>query len=224
MNRVSIFSTNKNAAHFESFIHEGIEYRFSLLTCEGPMQIVEGRPIVFIGWLLENCSGLELVRRLRADERMAEAHITMVLDEDNEEDRRRALKAGADDYALAPLDRQALLDRAMVLRAGTSTITSDRVVELGDLAINLAGEQARWQERLIPLSPNDLRLLRFLAENPNRVFAREELIGAIGKNGDPDQLRTVDVWIKRLRFGLRKVGAGHLLRTVHGKGYVLDSL
>ena len=42
------------------------------------------------------------------------------------------------------------------------------------------------------------------------------------QSGDPEYLRTVDVWIKRLRFGLREAGAGHMLRTVHGKGYVLD--
>ena len=67
-------------------------------------------------------------------------------------------------------------------------------------------------------------MLRFLAENPNRIFSREELITALGKAGDPDYLRTVDVWIKRLRMGLRTVGAAHLLRTVHGKGYVFDEL
>ena len=72
------------------------------------------------------------------------------------------------------------------------------------------------------LRPNEFRLLRFLAENPNRVFSRQELIEALGKDGDPDYLRTVDVWIKRLRQGLRNAGAGHLLRTVHGRGYVLD--
>ena len=61
-----------------------------------------------------------------------------------------------------------------------------------------------------------------MAENPNRVLTRQELVEALGKSGDPDYLRTVDVWIKRLRQGLRMVDAGQLLRTVHGKGYVLD--
>ena len=82
--------------------------------------------------------------------------------------------------------------------------------------------QARWGRRLIPLSEKGFRLLRYLVENPNRVISRREIIEALGKGGDPDYLRTVDVWIKRLRTGLKQAGAGHLLRTVKGKGYVLD--
>jgi len=54
------------------------------------------------------------------------------------------------------------------------------------------------------------------------VLSRRELIDALGKAGDPEYLRTVDVWIKRLRFGLRQAGARQVLRTVHNKGYVLD--
>jgi two-component system phosphate regulon response regulator PhoB len=74
----------------------------------------------------------------------------------------------------------------------------------------------------VALRPNEFRVLRFMAENPNRVLSRRELVDALGKAGDPEYLRTVDVWIKRLRFGLRHAGATGLLRTVHGKGYVLD--
>ncbi len=93
---------------------------------------------------------------------------------------------------------------------------------MGDLQINVAGEQARWKGDLVHLRPNEFRVLRFMSENANRILTRQELVNALGKDGDPEYLRTVDVWIKRLRSGLREVGAGNLLRTVHGKGYVLD--
>jgi two-component system phosphate regulon response regulator PhoB len=97
-----------------------------------------------------------------------------------------------------------------------------KVIEIGDLNINVAGEQVRWQGQLIFLRPNEFRVLRFMAENPNRVLSRQELVDALGKAGDPEYLRTVDVWIKRLRAGLRAAGGSGLLRTVQGKGYVLD--
>ena len=92
----------------------------------------------------------------------------------------------------------------------------------GPTAMNINAEQARWEGRHIPLSRNGFRVLRYLAENPNRIITRRELIEALGKGGDPDYLRTVDVWIKRLRAGLKEVGASHALRTVQAKGYVLD--
>jgi two-component system phosphate regulon response regulator PhoB len=223
MQRVSIFTTDRQAARFDAFTHDGTVYSFALLTCNGPMQLVEGAPKAFVGWVLDDCSGLELVRRLRADPRMAHAHVTMVLDEDDADDRRRALKAGADDYAIAPIDRQAMLDRVLAGLSGNRGEAGERLIERGDLVINIGSEQARWMDRRIVLRPNEFRVLRFLAENPDRIFSRQDLIDALGKAGDPAYLRTVDVWIKRLRMGLRDAGAAHLLRTVHGKGYVFDA-
>lgn len=223
MSLVSIFVTDREASQFDDFDHGETVFRFGLLDGGGPSHLVEGQVWAFVDWVLDEMSGLEMVRRLRADPRMADAHITMILDEDDAEDRRRALKAGADDYAIAPLNRQALLDRVLALYAAGSSPIVDRVIEIGDLTINCSSEQARWNDTAIKIPPNEFRVLRFLAENPNRIFSRQDLIGALGKSGDPEYLRTVDVWIKRLRSGLREAGAGDLLRTVHGKGYVLDA-
>ena len=197
-------------------------FGFELLKSGAPLKLVEGTAWVFVDWVMDDLSGLEMCRRLRADPRLREAHITMVLDDDDADDRRRAIKAGADDYLIAPLNRQAMLDRVLALYAGEGRTGAGQILDHGDLQINVAGEQARWRGGLIPLRPNELRLLRFMAENPNRVLSRQELIDALGKAGDPAYLRTVDVWIKRLRSGLRGAGAGHLLRTVHSRGYVLD--
>ena len=222
MHRVTIVATDQRAARFDPFHHGDIVFTFGLLTSSGPQQLVEGQVWAFVDWVMADLSGLEMCRRLRADPRTQSAHITMVLEADDADDRRRALKAGADDYAIGPLDRQAMLDRVLALHANRAPLPSRQVLEMGGLTINLAGEQARWNGKLITLRPNEFRVLRFMAENANRVLTRQELVEALGKAGDPDYLRTVDVWIKRLRQGLREARAGNLLRTVHGKGYVLD--
>ena len=222
MDRVSIFTTSSVAARFEPFVHDGTGFTFDFLSPDGPRRLVEGQAWVFIDWVMDDLSGLEMCRRLRADPSMESAHVTIVLEHDGSEERRRALSAGADDYAVGPLDRQAMLDRVLALHAGNRQPRAPYLIELGDLQINVSGEQARWQGALMALRPQEFRVLRFMAENPNRVLSRQALVDALGKAGDPGYLRTVDVWIKRLRAGLREVGAGRLLRTVHGKGYVLD--
>lgn len=223
MHRVSIFTTDSTAARFADFVSGDAVFSFGHLAACGPKQLVDGPAWAFVDWVMDDLSGLEMCRRLRADSRMRDAHVTMVLEADDSEDRRRALKAGADDYTLGPLDRQAMLDRVLALNtSGTAHATASRSIEVGGLAINIAGEQVRWDGRLVSLRPNEFRVLRFMAENPNRVLSRQELVEALGKAGNPDYLRTVDVWIKRLRAGLRAEGGGRLLRTVHGKGYVLD--
>lgn len=222
MNRISILTTNSEAAQFAPFAHGDSVFAFDLLGADGPKRMVEGPAWAFVDWVMNALSGLEMCRRLRADPRLREAHVTMVLERDDSDDRRRALQAGADDYAVGPLDRQAMLDRVLALHSADRRQGPTQPIELGALQINVAGEQARWQGKLVPLRPNEFRVLRFMIENPNRVLTRQELVDALGKGGDPEYLRTVDVWIKRLRFGLRNAGAQRLLRTVHGKGYVLD--
>lgn len=222
MNRVSILATNAEAAQFEPLAHGDTVFTFDLLGAAGPRRLIEGPAWTFVDWVMDELSGLEMCRRLRADPRLRTAHVTMVLERDDDEDRRRALQAGADDYAVGPLSRQAMLDRVLALHANGHGAEPAQLIEIGQLQINIAGEQARWQGKLVALRPNEFRVLRFMAENPNRVLSRRELVDALGKAGDPEYLRTVDVWIKRLRFGLRHAGATGLLRTVHGKGYVLD--
>lgn len=222
MKRVKIFTSNPDAARFAEFAHGDTAYSFEMLGPDGPRKLIEGQAQIFVDWVMPDLSGLEMCRRLRADARLQDAHVTMVLERDDSDDRRRALKAGADDYAVGPLDRTAMLDRVMALQPASAARTAGQVISAGGLHINVTGEQALWQGSLVPLRPNEFRVLRYMAENPNRVLTRKDLVDALGKAGDPDYLRTVDVWIKRLRFGLRGAGADHLLRTVHGKGYVLD--
>jgi len=89
-------------------------------------------------------SGLELCRRLRCDAQTEAAHITMVLEEDDAETKRRALRAGADDYIIGPIDRAAVLDRVLSVQLPEREAPA-RLLRLGDLALDLAALQARWR-------------------------------------------------------------------------------
>ncbi|MFN4039444.1 MAG: response regulator transcription factor [Erythrobacter sp.] len=222
MDVVHIFLTSELAETLEDFLHDGRRFTFDRLPPEGPRRLVEGPMWAFVDWVMEDLAGLELCRRLRADSRTADAHVTMVLEADDLEDRRRALKAGADDYMIGPLTRTLVLDRVLALQSRRSDPAGMRRIEQGPLVINLGALQARWQDRPIVLRPNEFRLLRFFAENPNRVLSRGELIAGLGKGEAPIDERTVDVWIGRLRRALKQAGAGNPLRTVRQMGYVFD--
>ncbi|MXO59977.1 response regulator [Altererythrobacter salegens] len=224
MNLFLIFGTSEEVGSFEEFELNDAKFAFRYLPPEGPSALIEGPCWIFVDWMLPELSGLEMCHRLRADTRTKDAHITMVLELDDIEDRRRALRAGADDYMLQPASRQAMLDRILAHNPVNGFRGAPEMIEAGRLKIMPAAERACWNDEVLTLSPNEFRLLRFIAENPNRVLSRKELISALGKSGDPDYLRTVDVWIKRLRSALRKAGAGQILRTVTNKGYVLDIL
>ena len=222
MQSVNIFVSNDVAGGFEPFEHGRTRFTFDRFGPEGPRRLVEGPLWVFVDWVMEDLAGLEMCRRLRADPRTADAHITMVLEEDDAEDRRRALRAGADDYLVGPLDRTTVLDRVLALQSRQGRRYTAQRLELGELVIDMAALQALWADEPIALRPNEFRLLRFFAENPNRVLSRGELIAGLGKQEPPIDERTVDVWIGRLRRALKTAGAGNPLRTVRALGYVFD--
>ena len=223
MDVVNIFLTDRMAAALDDFVHADKRFVFDRLDAAGPRRLVEGPVWAFVDWVMEDLAGLEMCRRLRADPRTRDAHITMVLEEDDQEDRRRALRAGADDYIVGPLDRTSVLDRVLALQSQQQARSSASRFELGELTIDMAALQARWAGRPIALRPNEFRLLRFLAENPNRVLTRQELIAGLGKQEPSIDERTVDVWIGRLRRALKTAGAGNPLRTVRSLGYVFDA-
>ena len=167
--------------------------------------------------------GIEACRRVKEDPVLSQVKVVILTGSDDPRTRDLAMDAGADDYVVGPVDRTAVLDRVLALGTGRVAQASARPFVLGDLEIDLPALQARWRQQPIPLRPNEFRLLRFFAENADRVLGRTELIDGLGKQDPPIDERTVDVWIGRLRRALREVGAGEPIRTVRSLGYVYDS-
>ena len=222
--RIDILLTTSLDDGMEPFVHDGLEIIFHLWSPQSEMPLLEGSLWAFVDWVLPDISGLEICRRLRCSPATAQAHITMILEEDALEDGRRALRAGADDYMVGPIGRTALLDRVLSVKLQDYDASDLRTLSSGDLTIDLSGYQARWQGRPVQLMPNEFRLLRYMVEHPGRVFTRSQIISALGKQEPPVDERTVDVWIGRLRRALRAAGAGNPLRTVRSLGYAFDVL
>ncbi|WP_295525335.1 response regulator transcription factor [Novosphingobium sp. Chol11] len=221
MPQIDILLTGSLAVGHEPFAHNELRVVFHLWDGAARLPLLEGRAWAFVDWLLPALSGLELCRRLRLDPQTENAHVTMILEDDDDDARRRALRAGADDYIVGPLTRAVLLDRVLAVQLPQQELAA-RTRRLGDLSLDLAALQVRWKDTPIPLMPNEFRLLRYLMEQPGRVFSRAQLIAALGKVEPPLDERTVDAWVSRLRRALREAGAGNMLRTVRALGYVLD--
>lgn len=219
---VHILLTHPQADEFEPFEHDKTCYQFSKLTPTDSKRLIEGQAWIFVDWLLEAMAGLELCRRLRADPTTAGAHITMVLEENNVEARKRALDAGADDYMVGPIDRRAILDRILAVNPAATQRFSSQCFQYGPLAIDASAYRAYWKDTPIEASPNEFRLLRFLAENANQSLTRAQIVAGLGKDGKRIDERSVDVSVRRLRQAIQGAGGGNPLRTVRSVGYVFD--
>lgn len=191
---------------------------------DGPPDTCPDDAICFVDWLLPTMSGAEMCRRLRSAPATANALIVMVLGDDSEEARRRALRAGADDYLVGPLTPGLLAKRLSKPSSNPAQESMTDRRRASGLTINLAAHRARWCDRPINLRPNEFRLLALFVSHPDRLLSRSQLIEMLGKDCGEIDLRTVDVWIGRLRRALREQGAPDAVRTVRSLGYVFDSL
>ncbi len=186
-----------------------------------PRHVPSGKVWGFVDWLCPTMSGLELCRRLREGEATRNAHLTMVLEEPNQEAKRRALLAGADDYLVGPLNALRVLERIDSL--GDKDKPSRAQLVQGAITIDPAAYQIRIRGKPVPMRPNEFRLMVHFMENPDQVFSRAALIDRLGKDGETLDERTVDVWVGRLRRSLSAHDIPDPLRTVRSLGYVLDS-
>ncbi|MGD1919276.1 MAG: response regulator transcription factor [Pleurocapsa sp.] len=137
-----------------------------------------------------------------------------------------AFARGADDYIAKPFDLQILKARVEALfRRGSQAITGQNAnnsIILDNLKINFYRREVILNNRSIPLTALEFDLLYFLANNPNRVWDRAELISAIWNKDDYDgDDRKVDIHIGRIR---KKIGDlnSEFIKTVWGRGYMFE--
>ncbi|MFP5395531.1 MAG: response regulator transcription factor [Alphaproteobacteria bacterium] len=217
----TILLTSTPPALVAELTHQRPDWQIIALEDAPPVQPLEGKVWVYIDWLCPTMSGLEMCRRLRLAATTRNAHLTLVLDDDTPEAKRRALRAGADDYMPGPLDARRVLQRTEVL-ASTIAPVRPRLVN-GPVQLDRAAHQVRIHGQPVPMRPNEFRLLEHFMDNLDQVFTRSALIESLKKNGSTIDDRTVDVWIGRLRRALAAHGAPNQLRTVRTLGYVMDS-
>lgn len=221
-----IYLTDPIAREFMNFEHDGRTYTFREYVPGKPIAFEGSSGWIFIDWLLPEMSGLELCRRLRSDDTVGpNLRIVMVLAPDRSEvDSKRALSTGADDYMLGPLTRHRVLDRVMGIAPSGTQGTKAHRLSAGKLVVDPLALRASWDNQILNLPMREFHVLQFMAQNPDRVLTRDEIVEAIAGSDATIDPRTVDVWVLRIRRALEEVGAGRHLRTIRQVGYAFDTI
>jgi DNA-binding response OmpR family regulator len=122
------------------------------------------------------------------------------------------------DFCLLPFHPRELEARLRHLFAHSAAEIKPDVVDYGGLALNLETYQASIDGRPLDLTYMEYELLKFLTQNPGKVFTREILLSRVWGYDYYGGARTVDVHIRRLRA---KLGEEHanLIQTVRSVGY-----
>ncbi len=123
-----------------------------------------------------------------------------------------------DDFCLSPFHPAELEARLRHLLNADVEVQQADLVEYGDLVLNLETYQASIAGRPLDMTYMEYELLKFLAQNPGKVFTREILLSRVWGYEYYGGARTVDVHIRRLRAKLSEEHAG-LIQTVRSVGY-----
>ncbi|WP_373894745.1 response regulator transcription factor [Virgibacillus natechei] len=135
-------------------------------------------------------------------------------------DKEKAYTAGTDDYIVKPFEPREVLFRIKALLRRFQMV-NEEIIYIGDTVINRKSYEVTSNGTLMILPLKEFELLTQLANYPNRIFTREQLIELVWGNDFEGNDRTVDVHIKRLRERF----AGNMdftIKTVRGLGYKME--
>ena len=137
-----------------------------------------------------------------------------------ESDKVMGFSVGADDYIVKPFEPKELVARVKaVLRRYEPKQEEDKnILKFGELEINLSNYSVLYHGKSLDFPPKEFELLSFLAQHPNRVFTREQLLDRIWGYEYVGDTRTVDVHVKRMREKLNSEDEWGI-RTVWSVGY-----
>ncbi len=177
--------------------------------------------LLVLDLMLPGLSGIEVCRRARAE---SDVPILLLTARDSEVDRVIGLEAGADDYVTKPFSIAELVSRVRaILRRRELDRTALRPeLVVGSLVLDLARHDVHVEGRPIRLTPSEFKVLALLAEQPERVYTRREIMQHLWASDFVGDQRACDIHISNIRRKLeRDAGAPERLLTVRGVGYKL---
>lgn len=185
--------------------------------------------LLILDLMLPEVSGLDVCRTVRSDPQLATLPVIMLTAKSEEVDVISGIELGADDYITKPFSPRQLVARVgAVLRrvarkdAGTRTPT-EGPLEIGGLTIDPAAHRVQRDGEELTVTHLEFRLLHYLATNAGRVFSRQQLLDRVWGRERFVTVRSVDVYIRRLRQKVDRKGQPSLLQTVRGAGYRFEA-
>ena len=174
--------------------------------------------LILLDLMLPGMDGYQVCTEIRKTSRVP---IIMLTAKGETFDKVLGLELGADDYIVKPFDPKELVARvkAVLRRYEPKQEETDKnLLKFDGLEINLSNYSVSYEGKTLDFPPKEFELLSFLAQNPNRVFTREQLLDRIWGYEYVGDTRTVDVHVKRIREKLNSEDEWGI-RTVWSVGY-----
>ncbi len=177
--------------------------------------------LILLDIMLPKLDGWQVCREIR---KSFETPIIMITAKGEVFDKILGLELGADDYVTKPFDTKEVVARvkAVLRRSNDKNKKQNEEVKYDKLRINLTNYELEVDGKQIDTPPKELELIYHLANNPNRVYTRDQLLDEVWGFDYYGDSRTVDVHVKRLREKLENISQEWSLKTVWGVGYKFE--
>lgn len=175
--------------------------------------------LILLDIMMPHQDGVETCRQLREIPELNSSFIIFLTARSEEYSEVAAFDTGADDYITKPIKPRALMSRISALfRRDFKKKEDSTNIKIGDLNIDRNSYVVSIGENQVVLPKKEFELLYFLAQNPNKVFSRDDLLQNIWGSDVYVLARTVDVHIRKVR---EKIGEGYIT-TIKGVGYKFE--
>jgi two-component system, OmpR family, alkaline phosphatase synthesis response regulator PhoP len=172
--------------------------------------------LVLLDIMMPKMDGVETCRQIREIPEMQKSYVVFLTARAEEYSEVAAFDVGADDYITKPIKPRALMSRITALfRRDLKQNVPSSIITIGDLVIDRSSYTIKLNNKEIILPKKEFELLYFLAQNPNKVYTREDLLHNIWGTDVYVLARTVDVHIRKVR---EKIGEEYIT-TIKGVGY-----
>jgi two-component system KDP operon response regulator KdpE len=178
--------------------------------------------LVILDLMLPDADGADVCRQLRD---WMTAPILLISAVGEEQEKIRALDAGADDYLTKPFGIGELLARVRaLLRRSARSVVGEQTIEIGDLSVDLAHRVVRTGGAEIHLTRTEFNLLKELALADGRPLTHRMLLRTVWGPGYADEVQLLRTHMGRLRDKLQAGGIPRdSIETLTGVGYRLRS-
>ena len=172
--------------------------------------------------MLPDMDGFDICREIRQEKNVP---ILMVSAKKDDIDKIRGLGLGADDYITKPFSPSELVARVKAHLARYETLTApgqrkNQEIKIRGIRIDKDARRVWVNDEEKTFTTKEFDLLTFLAENPNRVFSKEELFSTIWEMEPEGDIATVTVHIKKIREKIEyNTAKPQYIETIWGVGY-----
>src|ERR687894_2822371 len=210
----------------ENLAADGFRVASASSAGEGLRAIEVRRPsLVVLDVVLEDGNGLDLLDRVRSAAGLAsridpDLPVIVLTGRTAEADRVRSFARGADDHVCKPFLYAELLGRVRAVLRRAEGRRRRGLLRVGDLTVDPSTRAVRLAGRRVELAAKEFALLHALAEEPTRVYGKQELLRDVWGYLSIGNTRTLDAHACRLRKKLAPSARDWVL-NVRGVGYKL---